>query len=203
MAEITGRIPTKPGLTTPKLTTRQWILIASGILVLAGVVGTVLYLMGPGDEPPIRVKNGSMDIELANDTWQSNGDAWSPSKGKNRGKFGVRVESGNNYSCKEGQTASGRVVAITYSDEVTITFTPAGWFYRTRSLVQEKAKLARVTDNPPPQYDTLRYGTPGEGHIRLIEVKDKDGNTTWKCGFDSDEELVAINICPAPHAKCN
>ena len=48
--------------------------------------------MAASDEPPIRVKNGSMKIALVSSEWVAAGQAWTPLAGTNAGGFIVVVE---------------------------------------------------------------------------------------------------------------
>jgi hypothetical protein len=144
------------------------------------------------NEPPIRVRNGSMKITLDSGAWKDDGDAWSPSTGNNGGGFTVTVDCAPGFSCEKGQTASGKEVWVLYSDKTEVTFKSAGSSGKTK--VQPKNRLAKAD----PQ--ELRYGQAGDkGYI--IGVGVKDGANTWSCTFSSRDALSVINIIPMPNER--
>lgn len=144
------------------------------------------------NEPPIRVRNGSMKITLDTGDWNDDGDAWSPSTGNNGGGFTVTVDCAPGFSCENGQTAIGKEVSVLYSDKTEVTFTVAGSSGKTK--VRPKNKLARATSRE------LQYGQPGDkGYITGVVVK--DGGNRWSCTFSSREALSVINIMPMPDAR--
>ena len=188
MAERTVRTAAKQPL-TPTL----WVLI---VVVLITLVGAGLYVVMSllGDEPPIRVRNGSMEVVLGQGEWKDDGDAWTPSEGQSRKGFTVTVVSANGHSCQNGQTGSGKEAWILYSDKTEFTFKFAGIF-NPKTKVRPKGELARVT----PQ--VLRYGQPGDqGYI--IGVGTKDGSNTWSCTFASREQLSEIIVCSKQGLAC-
>jgi hypothetical protein len=182
MAARIGRTAAKQPL-TPTL----WILI---VVVLIVLVGGGLYVVMSllGDEPPIRVRNGSMEVVLAQGEWKDDGDAWTPSEGKSRSAFTVTVVSANGHACQAGQTGSGKEVWVLYSDKSEFTFKFAG-FFNPKTKVRPKDKLAKIT----PQL--LRYGQPDDGGF-VIGVGTRSGANTWSCTFASPEQLSEITIDP-------
>ena len=198
MTEITSLLRTRP-----MLTTRQWILIAAGILVLAGAVGALKYLMGPGDEPPIRVKNGSMLIELeAGNKWEDNGgDGWSPSNGYTSGLFYVRITSDNpDDDCAPVEIADGKKISIDYSDKTAATFEHHRKFL-ILSKPRTKVKPKGMFTDPPLPPSLLVHGDPSDAfHISGIAVS--GGGRSVKCTFNSDSQLSEIVICPTPNLAC-
>lgn len=188
MAERTGPTAAKQPL-TPTL----WVLI---VVVLLALVGVSLYVVMSllGDEPPIRVRNGSMEVVLAQGEWKDDGDAWTPSEGKSGKGFTVTVVSANGHACQNGQTGSGKEAWILYSGKTEFSFRFAGLF-NPKTKVRPKDKLAKVT----PQM--LRHGQPGDqGYI--IGVGTKDGANTWSCTFTSRDQLSVIVLCPKQGVAC-
>ena len=162
------------------------------LVVLAAVVLAVgAWRPSPqaGDEPPIRVKNGSMHITLDSGSWADNGDAWSPSGGGNSGGYDVKVQCGSGASCANGAKASGNLVRVVFSDGFTVTFTPSG-----RTLIRPKSQLTKVSDS------LLRYGTPGSGYVQKVEVL--GGGRPFLCTFNSANALTEITICKAGGSAC-
>jgi hypothetical protein len=205
MAVSTSRLQTTPMLTRPKLTTYQWILIAAGIVVATVLIGgALLYLMGPGDEQPIRVRNGSMDLELLQaktqpNKWEDNGgDGWSQSEGKSSGLFYVKVLSANPDGCASPATANGRFVTISYTDGVTVTFRHAkkSFYSSPKTKVDEKDEFTN------PSALLLRHGTPGDPEHYISRIRVSGGTTDLKCKFRNAAELTEIMVCPAQHSLC-
>ncbi len=181
MAERTGRAAAKQPL-TPTL----WVLL---VVVLAALVGAGIYMVMSlaGDEPPIRVRNGSMEVELAWGEWKADGDAWTPSEGKSRKTFTVKVFSANGHACQAGQTGSGKEVLVRYSPKKEFSFKSAGLF-NPKTKVKPKDEFAKIT---PP---LLRYGQPDDqGYV--VGVETKDGASTWNCTFERRDQLSEIRIC--------
>jgi hypothetical protein len=133
-----------------------------------------------------------MTVTLDHGEWTPDGDAWSPSTGRNGGGFTVTVVCTPGFSCEQGQTASGKEVWVLYSDETEITFKSTGSSGKTK--VKPKDKLAKAKS------EVLQYGQTGDkGYIVGVGVK--DGAKTWSCTFSSREALSVINIMPMPDKR--
>lgn len=141
------------------------------------------------DEPPIRVRNGSMTITLVSGEWKPEEKAWTPRAGTNAGGFIVVVEIVRRSRRELGQPVFGREVEITYSDGAVIRFKYNGNSKKTR--VTPKHALRKTAA------DVLEYGQPGKGSITGIEVKDR--GTRWSCSFGSRRDLSEIDIYPLPN----
>jgi hypothetical protein len=191
MAQSIERIPTKPGLTT-----RQWVAIAAGVVIVAAVAFAAIKLLQTGDEPPIRVKNGSMDI-LADGGWSDTGSGWSPRSGKSSGSYAVEVKTAQPSPCPAMDSkARWRVIMIGYSTskKVKIMFVPSA------SSKTEVGPTRKLTDNASA---LLRHGMPGVGYIDEVELSGRmDGGDQWTCSFTSADQLKQINICPASKPDC-
>jgi len=188
MAERTDRTAAKQPL-TPTL----WILIVVVLIVLVGG-GLYVVMSLRGDEPPIRVRNGSMIIELTekDQEWKADGDAWTPSGGKSAGTFQVKVDASGDAVCEGGTAASGKDISIWYSDNTEVRFKLSGWFGK-KTKVWPKDKLAKADPR------SLRYEQVGvSGYIARVEVK----GTPLKCTFSGASQLNAINICPGSNPAC-
>jgi len=167
----------------------QFVVVVALLVVLAGI-GVVVTARQGGTEPPIRVRNGSMDVTLDSGTWVDNGDAWSPSTGVTAGTYFVKVVGGTGFTCDANRTVgSGNVVSISYSDGVTIRFTPASG----RTGVRPKSDLTRATPA------LLKHGAAGTGHISEVKVNGPAGVT---CSFPTTAALSEIRICSAPNTFC-
>jgi len=187
MAGSTVRIQAKS-----ELTTRQWITVTAGLLVVVGVAVAMPRLVAleatPRTEPPIRVRNGSMNITVDQGDWEENGNAWSPSLGEASGTYTVTLELANQHTCeKPWTTATGRVIQIKFSDKTPpFVFTPSGASDRNRTLVTPRSRLTKASPT------VLRYGKPGVGYIESIEVL---GNgDPRRCTFTGSGQLSEIII---------
>lgn len=168
----------------------RFVVVVAVLVVLAGI-GFVLSAVQSGDEPPIRVRNGSMDVDLVGGTWADNGDAWSPSNGTTAGRYFVKVTGGPGFSCASNITiGSGNVVSVSYSDGVTIRFTPSSG----RTGVRPKSALSLATSA------TLRHGASGEGHISEVSVVGP--GTSLRCSFPTAGALSEIRVCSAQNPFC-
>jgi hypothetical protein len=141
------------------------------------------------DEPPIRVRNGSMTIALVSSEWKPSGQAWTPLDGTNAGGFIVVVEVAKRSGRVLGQPVFGKEVEISYSDGTVIRFKRGPQSKKTK--VTPKRVLQQTAD------PVLEYGQPGKGYISGVEVKDR--STSWRCAFGSRAMLSEIDIYPLPH----
>jgi hypothetical protein len=194
MATRADALPTRPPLTLV-----QKLVLAALIL---GGLGVAYYLIKPmllGDEPPIRVRNGSVDLVLPSPPdwtgeWAAESDDWTPSKGKGSGTLLVKVESAAGFSCGAGQTGSGKEVWISYSDDPErVTLKAEGSSGKTKVRPKNKLLAAGTL--------VLRYGQEGAGYITGVGAK--DGSNEWSCTFTAREQLGTIIICPAGQSVCS
>ena len=97
----------------------------------------------------------------------------------------VMLRSG---TCAQGNTTSGRVVRVEYSENnftATIKRGRSGWWdYRTK--VRPSGDLTLDTSQSPP---VLRRGTAGTGRITAVRVNN------WSCEFNQTTQLDLIYIC--------
>jgi hypothetical protein len=140
------------------------------------------------DEPPIRVKNGSMTLTLVSSEWKGSERAWTPLAGTNAGGFIVVVEVRSRSRYALGQPVFGKEVEISYSDGAVIKFKIGGRPGKTK--VTPKRLLKKISDQ------VLEYGQPGKGYITGVEVKVP--GTSWRCTFRGRTGLSEIDIYPLP-----
>jgi len=143
------------------------------------------------DEPPIRVRNGSMKITLVSGEWVASGQAWIPLAGTNAGGFVVVVEFATRSGRRLGQPVFGTEVDVSYSDHKTVKFRIDPSTSKTR--VTPKGILKKTADK------TLVHGLAGRGYITGVKVKDR--GTSWTCAFGSRDALSEIDIYPLPHPR--
>ena len=142
----------------------MWVLI---VVVLLALVGASLFVVISllGNEPPIRVRNGSMEVVLAQGEWKDDGDAWTPSEGKSGKGFTVTVVSANGHACQNGQTGSGKEAWILYSGKTEFSFRFAGLF-NPKTKVRPKNKL---DEGDSSNAAARPAGRPGLYHRRRNE----------------------------------
>ena len=97
---------------------------AAGLALGLVLGGGLFYVLSPGDEGPIRVKNGSVELHLLNTSrlWAPHGSnrQWRVSRGRrNHDDLELYVNSGPGATC--GPRGSGPTVTINTSDGKTIT----------------------------------------------------------------------------------
>lgn len=162
--------------------------IAITVAALAGAVALagILYLAGAfetGDEPPIRVKNGSLELQLLTNSrhWKQNPDLkhWKISGGT-RGKdpldVSIAVNAGATCTVQSG---TGNAVSVTYSNGTKIDIQATG----RRSYVVSSADLT-VSG---PKRRLLTYS--GDGFISSVVL---DSNTM--CTFSNKTQLANLLI---------
>jgi len=159
--------------------------VAAGVGLAVGVLLTFSALSvssGAGDEPPIRVKNGSLDLDLpkGSGTWEKDSDAkhWkiAGNKTKKSADFTVALFPAPGKSCP-ATTATASSVVITYSDGTTVTL----------DIKNKGTKVTATGDLSTSQNDELLSYT-ASGFIKDITV----GSSM--CSFNSSTELSVALI---------
>jgi len=92
------------------------------------------------DEPPIRVRNGSMTMTLVSSKWKADGRAWTPLDGRNGGGFIVVVELAPRSGRVLGQPVFGKEVAISYSDGAVIKFKHGTFSTKTKVTFKKERR---------------------------------------------------------------
>ena len=175
------------------MTLRAWVQENPGKAITAAAItgGTIVYVAfkiltgsGTGDEPPIRVKGGSVRIEMAakknSNKWDTVSNVkWKFKNGKRENdtyEVVVGMLPGAEY--KNGTYATGKKVRATYSDNAWVEFESSG-------------KLTTVTTSTAfvqPEDMVLEHeAIGGQGFINSVSV---DGQPL--CTFTAKEQLGAI-----------
>ena len=167
---------------------------AAAVVVIAGVVIVLDQLSILSDEPPIRVRNGSIEIHagVSNGTpwaWKEEGNGYDHEPGdwlSFTWKFWVTVDAGtgSNPCNRDPKIGEGDRVDVTFlsdDSERTITFNRIGPFWNVRTKVQPKTLLTLASPT------TLK--SIGAGYVKKVEI----GNLS--CTFGTKDSLEAINIC--------
>ena len=165
--------------------------LAVGALIAAGLIlGAIALGVGAGDEPPIRVKNNSIDLELLHKKrhWKEVGDdgkQWKISKGKkNADLFELFVAPTDPETCKGGLSKIGSPLVFTYSDGTVITITSD----EKKTMLSSTQPMIRNDENNK----LLSYDPTGTGFIKTISV-----GGTELCKFeDKDHKLGAAILEP-------
>lgn len=160
-------------------------LVATAIGVVVGalivVVGVWSGFVLAGDEAPIRVKQGSIDIQLlyAGKEWKQDGSSqnWKMKSGtRNSEDYELFIAPSNSASCTGGLNARGKIIRFVYSD---------GAFVQLRAQ-NFKTKLTANRDLAISQDgSTLTY--QATGYISLIKV-----DTTDVCTFSQADSKLAV-----------
>ena len=161
--------------------------MAAAALAGAVLVGIVLYIASDffdtGDEPPIVVKNGSIELKLltATQSWVQDGtaDKWKISSGT-RGKEPFDITVAHTGGTCSSQTASGKIIRVTYSDLSYVDLEARN--KKTKVTVGPNGKvLAPVGDK------VITYGNAGVGYINGIIV-----DNVPLCAFTAASQLTHI-----------
>ena len=191
--------------------TRTWALRAAWAVASVGVIAAFIRWIRSDDEAPIRVRNGSIEIEAGgskDNEWawvhEPQGDnvdpmpsySHEPKKkyGDSADQLWVKVTR-NSGACSSGNTARGKMVRVEYSEGGrSVTFKrgkSGGIDWRTK--VRRPQDLTLDSGARPP---VLRHGTPGVGFIKSVRVS--GGGPDWSCTFDNGAELNVIEISSRP-----
>ena len=151
----------------------------------------VLGIFTDSDEAPIRVRNGSVDMQIVSGSqkWENDNGEWKIKNTKRfKEEFEVTVAVRSGADCAPSHVATGAAVVVTFSDDTKVTFLSAG--KRTR-IKPSAGSLQKVNDQQ------LRYGTSGAGHIKQVAVG-TPGSPTPICTFAQREQLDHIVILNVP-----
>lgn len=154
---------------------------------------------GGGDEPPIRVKNGTFDLWLLGVT-----DGWALENGQSRvwkipGKrrqsdFYVVVAVSDPKLCNVLDT-TGPELTVKYSDDTQAEFKVTGNHTKvtvSKEFIQDKSEKARLGYAANDDAGNQSAGVPPR-FIKSIELKDPQ-NTKMSCTFNNKEELHSLLI---------
>jgi len=153
-------------------------------LLSPGCSGLRFFSFLSGDEAPIRVKGGSIHLELLNttQTWKSAGDdKWKISGGRRKHEEYSLTIVAKAGTCSV--TADRKMaVKITYSDSHWIRFTGKGHHTEVTSDV----KLTTSADGVPHDGRTLSFDRK-DGYISAVSLDDH-----LVCAFASKEEFTML-----------
>lgn len=164
--------------------TKVYLVAALSVVALVAIVWWQ-RTQSADEEAPIRVKNGSIEIETLDGEWKDGNDAWVNQTGKlNAHDLWVKVTSSTG-TCR----ASGKPVHVQYSQpNIKVMFTTGGSFWAHKTRIS-KGDVTFV-DNKH-----LRAGTAGDGgHITEVRTQ---GVT---CSLAAGSANVEINICSSSKA---
>lgn len=143
-----------------------------------GIIGGyfIARVMSTGDEAPIRVKNGSIELQLLSTfgSWQQAGDHYKTGGTRSNDRYQILLAA---QGCPA--RTSGRTVRLTYSDSHYVELDPTGHHTKVTSD-------ATLTIDPTSRR-LLTYNAPG--FIKSISV---DG--TVVCTLNAAGELDDINF---------
>ena len=159
---------------------------AIGVLIGAGVMFLLRNLADTGDEPPIRVKNGSLELHLVtnkNATWTSTGSHWKTSGTRAHDVLQLTVATRGKANCS-AYTVAANLLVIHYAD-------PTGNEVM-KVEIQSAGNHSKVVPSQPMSVSAsdstvLAYGSAG--FIKSIEA---DG--TAMCTFSAASQLDHLII---------
>lgn len=170
--------------------------IGAAALLVAAVKKTSTYLMllDTGDEPPIRVKGGSMNVELLSNIEKWEKDQKHPDKKhwkiwgvghRGSNQLHVIIAVGPGAIVKNGPLdQNGSLLEVVYSDGNTVSFHSAGY----HTMVD--TSNYPLDDSGPPQ--VLTYDRGGTGFVKSISL---DKNCIVECPNTGDFHELAILDC--------
>jgi hypothetical protein len=177
-------------------------------LIAVGLIGYFIYLkfIATGDEPPIRVKKGTMEVEIlagAAEEWiDEGGGQWAlKSAATNaRTEYLVRLKA-SGYACTpEPQPPSTTTMAtVKYSDNNTLLVQHVG--------VPTKLHFApRNAQRDSTNYKLLEYTPEGDDSTRFVEsIRFHDTGQPTTCTF-TQGQFEQLCLCPdeaaCQHPKC-
>jgi hypothetical protein len=194
-------------------------LAAGAVAVGVVVAGVIVYQSLSDDEAPIRVRNGSIEIQAEQDpenewVWEQepNGDNVDSTPSYSHEPVDSYIDREKNLwvkvvrqtgACASGDKATGKTVRVRFSENnITVRFKrgrSGPWNYRT--------KVRRTTDLTPDitlKPPVLRHGTAGSGYITSVSVTGGVGDNdqdTWSCSFGNANGLGTIFICSSANKQ--
>jgi len=171
------------------------IVLAAGLVGLViAVLGIIITSGGGGDEAPIRVKSGSIELKVLADNsqadpqdWNKVGNTWKikNSHGRHKNRFQLFVVSSNQTTMCNGKywgtTNDGGEIQLTYDNQDWVKLTADGGH---ASITSSNSKLLKR-----PSEQLLQYGDPGTGYLSEILV---DGASL--CKFPGKDDLLFFAI---------
>jgi hypothetical protein len=166
----------------------------AGALALAGILYVARTLADTGDEPPIRVKNGSLELQLQSrkHTWHqvnaTDAKHWDisghPERGKNQIDVTMAVAPGAGPSCA-AHSGSGDTLVLTYNNgtgkAVTVTIKSDGDKHTTVESTDNLTLVGSKKDR------LLAYDV--QGYISSVAIDSKP-----LCTFTAPEQLSEVVV---------
>ena len=171
--------------------------VLAGSTVVLKAVGLldwhIFDLLTESDEAPIRVKNGSIDMQLASTSqeWHQQGSSGNyriPGTFRYKEEFDVTVTVRGGAVCP-AYVGTGPDVILTFSNNRSVRLESAG----RHTLVKPENGATLTWNASAPQ--TLLY--QADGFIRSIAVG-SGANPTTMCSFTGPEQLERITILNVP-----
>lgn len=178
-----------------QLSKAQLYALVGGALVLGGLLGGggcyLLLQHSLSEEPPIRVKKGSMDIELLGAAeWvpdTADPASWIPSPGGNRNMYHVKLFTYGS-PCETPPPATAVWAKVTYGDGQHVRISAAG----NQTKLKPKDPLVKLAR-------TL-LSHPGLGGRYVTKVELTGGSAPWQCSFAQD---TFQQLCLCNTANCS
>lgn len=105
---------------------RRWLVGTAIVAILTGATACT----GGGDEPPIRVKNGSLDLWLLSNRgqWKQDGNSrnWMGPGRRKKDDLDIIVAVGDGATCKAPLDRTGRKLEVHYSDSTEVDLQSTG-----------------------------------------------------------------------------
>jgi len=157
-------------------------------LAVGATVVTLFLTLAADDEPPIRVKTGSLELYLVSHEkhFQQDGSSqnWKISGGSRREDALQVVIAYAGATCSSGVATATQKLVITYSDDKAVTL----------QSISKKMKIhsdVDLTPDDPANARVLTYApTPTAGFIKSIAID----NRPAQCTFASANDLIYLAI---------
>jgi len=159
---------------------------------LAFAIFRVAVVSEAGDEPPIRVRNGSLDLWLVSvaEKWMANGPHWKITGGtRSRNDYKIQVIYNSGAACTGG-TAPGTPLEATGAPLEIVYYVDSSTTKKVTLTVQ--GHHTQVDSDAPLEIlfsSKLLTYRPGTGYIQSISLS--DGNV---CTFTAKEQLDTLTI---------
>ena len=158
---------------------------AIGILIGAGALLLLRVLADTGDEPPIRVKNGSLELHLlaTNGTWTSTGNHWKTSGTRAHNALQLTVATRGKANCS-AYTITANLLVIHYADQSGNEV--------MKVEIQSTGNHSKVTPSQP------MFVSPGDptvlGYFDAGFIKSIEADGTSMCAFSAASQLDHLLI---------
>jgi hypothetical protein len=165
-------------------------MIGAGLVLLASLA---VVARQAGDEPPIRVRNGSMIFELESGAWVPGGGNWTPPPGANRGTMQVVIVNADGYDCTG--RFEGTSLQVTYDQRTIVTLNRAG---NGRTVLSPGNVFDLV---PGSNGARLRHGQDGTGHITQFVIRSAGQPRTCSATRSSPRPTLELRVCTWDSSK--